>query len=74
MTDTLLLTTELPASPEAFRDASWADVLPYYDALATAPLEATSASVEPWLGTWSRLDTLVGEAGTLAMIDRKSVV
>ncbi|MCO4098927.1 MAG: M3 family oligoendopeptidase [Gemmatimonas sp.] len=68
MTDTLLLTTELPASPEAFRDAAWADVLPYYDTLATAPLEPTSANVEPWLATWSRLDTLVGEAGTLAMI------
>ena len=68
MTDTLVSMIELPASPEAFRDAAWTDVLPYYDALAALPLEASSAAVEPWLATWSRLDTLVGEAGTLAMI------
>lgn len=68
MTDTFLSMIELPASPEAFRDATWTDVVPFYDALAAAPLEATSASVEPWLATWSRLDTLIGEAGTLAMI------
>jgi oligoendopeptidase F len=59
---------ELPASPEAFRDAGWDDILPYYEQLATAALEATTPSVESWLRAWSRLDTLVGEAGTLAMI------
>jgi oligoendopeptidase F len=68
MTDTLVPLIDLPASPDAFRDAAWADVLPHYDALAAIPLEASSASVEPWLATWSRLDTLIGEAGTLAMI------
>lgn len=59
---------ELPASPEAFRDAAWDDVVAYYNALAVAPLTLDDASVEPWLATWSRLDTLIGEAGTLAMI------
>lgn len=59
---------ELPASPEAFRDAAWDDVLPYYNQLADVPLTRDDAVVEPWLATWSRLDTLVGEAGTLAMI------
>ena len=68
MTDTLVPLIDLPASPDAFRDAVWEDVLPYYDTLAGMPLEASSASVEPWLATWSRLDTLIGEAGTLAMI------
>ena len=68
MTETLPLMIELPASPEAFRDASWNDVLPFYDSLAAVPLEASNQSVEPWLATWSRLDTLVSEAGTLAMI------
>jgi oligoendopeptidase F len=58
---------DLPASPEAFRDAAWDDVLPWYDALAAAPLDGADG-VEGWLATWSRLDTLVGEAGTLAMI------
>ena len=59
---------ELPASPEAFRDAAWDDILPYYEQLATLALESTSTVIESWLSTWSRLDTLVGEAGTLAMI------
>ena len=59
---------ELPASPDAFHDAAWDDILPYYEQLATVPLPATSTVVESWLSTWSRLDTLVGEAGTLAMI------
>ena len=59
---------ELPASPDAFRDAAWDDILPYYEQLGTIPLDSTSAVVESWLSTWSRLDTLVGEAGTLAMI------
>jgi oligoendopeptidase F len=59
---------ELPASPEAFRDAAWDDVLPYYNQLADVPLSGATAEIETWLATWSRLDTLVGEAGTLAMI------
>ncbi len=59
---------ELPASPEAFRDAAWDDVLPYYNQLAEVALTLDDTVVEPWLATWSRLDTLVGEAGTLAMI------
>jgi oligoendopeptidase F len=59
---------ELPASPEAFRDAAWDDILPYYEQLATIALEDTTTVVESWLRTWSRLDMLVGEAGTLAMI------
>ena len=59
---------ELPASPEAFRDATWDDVLPLYNQLADVPLSNDSATIEPWLVVWSRLDTLVSEAGTLAMI------
>lgn len=57
---------ELPASPEAFRDATWDTVAPYFDKLADVPLGSDSA--EDWLAAWSRLETLVGEAGTLAMI------
>lgn len=58
----------LPSSPAAFRDAAWADVLPYYNALAEIPLSGDAVQVESWLTAWSTLDTLVGEAGTLAMI------
>lgn len=61
---------ELPSSPDAFKRASWPEVLPYYEALATAPLPSplTDEAMQQWLATWSRLDDLVGEAGTLAMI------
>lgn len=57
----------LPESPDAFADATWESVAPHYEALATRPLD--QGSVEAWLADWSRLDALVGEAGTLAMID-----
>ena len=56
---------DLPASPDAFADATWADIAPYYERLAEAPLD--EAGVEAWLATWSLLEELVGEAGTLAM-------
>ena len=62
----------LPASPDAFCAATWDDVLPYYDRLATIALSddglVQGSGVEAWLATWSLLDTLIGEAGTLAMI------
>lgn len=57
---------QLPESPAALRDATWADIAPFYDALATVPL--TRDNVEDWLSTWSRLEELVEEAGTTAMI------
>ncbi len=59
---------ELPAAPDAFRDATWEDVRPYYEQLATVDVADDTAAIESWLSTWSRLDTLIGEAGTRAMI------
>jgi oligoendopeptidase F len=56
----------LPDSPAAFADATWDDVAPYYDALAAAPIDRTTA--DAWLARWSRLEELVSEAATLAMI------
>ena len=56
----------LPESPAALADATWDDVAPLYTALAEAPL--TVESVEPWLAEWSAVESIVGEAGTLAMI------
>ena len=35
----------LPASPEAFRDAAWEDVLPYYNQLASVPLTHDDAVI-----------------------------
>ena len=60
-------TLSLPASPAAFVGAGWADISPYYEELATAPL--SRENVEEWLKAWSQLEELVDEAGTLAMID-----
>jgi oligoendopeptidase F len=57
---------QLPASPDAFAGASWSDIAPYYAALADAPLAAADA--EAWLADWSRLEELVAEAGTKALI------
>ena len=56
----------LPESPDAFIEATWDDIAPYYDALASA--EITPGREREWLATWSRLDELLGEAGSLAMI------
>jgi oligoendopeptidase F len=56
----------LPASPSAIADATWADLAPYYEALATVDVPPNEK--EAWLQAWSRLEELVDEAGTLAMI------
>src|SRR4030095_14755393 len=56
----------LPESSAGFAGATWNDCLPYYEALASAPLDA--ASVGEWLRQWSRLEELLGEAASLAMI------
>ncbi len=56
----------LPPSPSAFAKASWDDVAPYFDDLAARPLEAST--IEAWLAEWSRLEELVTEAASRAMI------
>ena len=57
----------LPASPQALEEATWADILPFYQELVARPL-AGDGRVEAWLSDWSRLDELVFEASTLASI------
>lgn len=61
---------DLPTDPAALANATWEEIAPYYDALLAVPVSSESAphEIEVWLQTWSRLDDLVGEAGTLAMI------
>ena len=54
----------LPESPDAFKDATWEDVLPYYEELASRPLDSTN--VEAWLADWSQFESLLSEAGALA--------
>ena len=60
------MTLDLPESPQALERATWDDLAPYYEALAAAPI--TLSNVEEWLQVWSRLQAVVDEAGTLAMI------
>ena len=57
---------KLPETSAGFAAASWTDVLPFYDALASADLDAVT--VDHWLRQWSRLEELVGEAASRAMI------
>lgn len=56
----------LPETASGFADASWDTIAGHYRALAVAPLDA--ATLEAWLAHWSRLDELVTEAASLAMI------
>jgi oligoendopeptidase F len=55
---------DLPASPEALSNATWDDIRPYYEELAERPLDRDG--VEAWLADWSRLDSIVSEAASLA--------
>ena len=56
----------LPRSSSDLASAAWGDISPLYDAVALAPL--SGETVEAWLATWSRLEELVSEAASLAMI------
>ena len=61
-----MLHRPLPERASDLADASWDEIAAWYDDLAGAPLD--SATLESWLATWSRLDELVTEAASLAMI------
>ena len=56
----------LPQSPSVFAKATWDDVAPYFDELATRPIDWST--IEGWLRAWSRLEELVTEAAARAMI------
>jgi oligoendopeptidase F len=58
--------TPLPSTSGGFADATWEILAPYYRELEQMPLDA--GSLEAWLARWSRLDELVTEAASLAMI------
>jgi oligoendopeptidase F len=62
-----MLRRPLPESAAALAHATWDDIAGWYDDLAAIPL--SPESLEPWMTTWSRLDELVTEAASLAMID-----
>ena len=58
--------TRIPRSSEALTGATWGDIRPWYESLARARLDRDSA--ESWLREWSRLEAVVSEAASLAMI------
>ena len=57
----------LPESPDAFKEATWDDVRPFYEELASRPLDA--GNVEDWLADWSRFESLLSEASALASFE-----
>ena len=56
----------LPTSPQAFAQATWDDVAPYFDDLAERPLD--ESTLDAWLHAWSTLEELITEAASTAMI------
>jgi len=56
----------LPRTPAGLAAATWETIKPLFDAVALAPLSSETA--DAWLATWSRLEELVTEAASLAMI------
>jgi oligoendopeptidase F len=51
-------------TPDDFAQATWADIQPYYDRLASRAL--TARNVKRWLNDWAELEAAVGEAIALA--------
>lgn len=58
---------QLPESPAAFRNATWDDVLPYFQWLNERPLN--DDTVESWLADWSKLVEFLFDAGARAGVD-----
>ncbi len=56
----------LPTDASGFADATWDDIATFYEELANRPFDVTT--IEAWLVDWSRLEGLVTEASSLAMI------
>jgi oligoendopeptidase F len=56
----------IPSSPDALKNATWPDVEALYISVLNAPVAPGDG--EQWLATWSRLEEVVEEAGTRAMI------
>ncbi len=54
------------SSPSAIAAAQWADLEPAFDELLAQPLDVTT--VESWLAEWSRLEEILTEAISTAMI------
>lgn len=57
---------DLPSSPEDLKTATWPEIEALYRSVLDEPVAPND--VEHWLKTWSRLEEIVEEAGTRAMV------
>lgn len=57
---------KIPKTSAELRGATWADILPWYETLATTSLKKDALAA--WLRDWSRLEALISEAASQAMI------
>ena len=53
-----------PQSPDELTQATWTDIEPHYDRLATQPI----GDVDAWLRAWSRFEEILSEAAGLAYV------
>jgi oligoendopeptidase F len=60
------MTTAVRPTPGDFKDATWGEILPRFDALAADPLDVSNAA--SWLEEWSALEEALAEATALASI------
>jgi oligoendopeptidase F len=54
----------LPQSADALKAATWDDIAPYYEELATRQLD--NSNVEEWLADWSAFEAVLNEATSIA--------
>jgi oligoendopeptidase F len=60
------MSTAIRPTPDQFADATWEDIRPYFDDLASRSLDGSRA--ESWLADWSALEEALWEAKNLASI------
>jgi len=59
--------TQTIPTPADFTNATWEDIAPFYDALATRNLDpADTDTIEAWLSDWNALDVALTEATLMA--------
>src|ERR1044072_5308794 len=56
----------VPRSAEALKDATWDDVAPYYEELATRHLD--NGNVEEWLADWAGFAAVLNERASPATL------
>ncbi len=64
------MTSRPVPTPDQFTNATWEDILPLYESLASQPLDPSDTSgIEAWLGDWHNLVTALNEAASVANVN-----